>query len=46
VYKYVYPLSRIHKTSLVSVYFGLNQRSESVDYLFIYILMEITGLWH
>jgi hypothetical protein len=31
---YIYPLSRLHNTSLVSAYFGLDKR-ECLEYLFI-----------
>jgi hypothetical protein len=35
---YIYPLSRIHNTSLVSAYFGLDKRDcEYREYLFIFI---------
>jgi hypothetical protein len=34
---YIYPLSRIHNTNLVSAYFGLDKREcECLEYLFIY----------
>jgi hypothetical protein len=34
---YIYPLSRIHNTSLVSAYLGLDKREcEGLEYLFIY----------
>jgi hypothetical protein len=34
---YIYPLSRIHNTSLTSAYFGLDKREcECLGYLFIY----------
>jgi hypothetical protein len=42
---YIYPLSRIHNTSLVSAYFGVDKR-ESLEYLVIYYfitLKEVTS---
>jgi hypothetical protein len=37
---YIYPLSRIHNTSLVSAYFGLDRREcESLEYYY-YLLKE------
>jgi hypothetical protein len=35
---YIYPLSRIHNTSLISAYFGLDKREcKCLNYLFIII---------
>jgi hypothetical protein len=35
IYKYIHPLSKIHNTSLVSAYFGLDKREcECLEYLF------------
>jgi hypothetical protein len=54
---YIYPLSRIHNTSLVSAYFGLDTREcECIEYYLyllkssitsnIYLLFDITLLQH
>jgi hypothetical protein len=44
---YIYPLSRIHNTSLTSAYFGLDKREcECLECLFIYLFMcqmEVAG---
>jgi hypothetical protein len=38
---YIYPLSRIHNTSLISAYFGLDKREcEGLEYFFIIILIS------
>jgi hypothetical protein len=38
---FIYPLSRIHNTSLASAYFGLDKREcGCLEYLFIYILLS------
>jgi hypothetical protein len=38
---YIYPLSRIHNTSLISAYFGLDKcECECVEYYFIYLYYE------
>jgi hypothetical protein len=37
---YIYPLSRIRNTSLVSAYFGLDKREcECLEYLFLLFLL-------
>jgi hypothetical protein len=39
---YIYPLSRIHNTSLVSAYFGLDKREcECLEYISAWKLIKI-----
>jgi hypothetical protein len=38
---YIYPLSRIHNTSLVSAYFGQDKREcECLEYLYLFIYVS------
>jgi hypothetical protein len=39
VFEFINPLSRIHTTSLISAYFGLDDREcKCLEYLFIYLI--------